>query len=133
MAINSKQKGARFERELARRLKEYGYDNVRRTVQYCGKTGEAADLVGLPGVHIEAKAVERLNIYDAIAQAKQDAHGIDLPAVFHKKNYHEILVTMELDDFMQIYRHFEVDLYFKGRELKGGENGTKTHVCEDGN
>ena len=66
MAINSKQKGARFGRDLARKLREYGYE-ARRTAQYCGNTGDASDVVGLPYLHIEAKHVERLNIYDAMA------------------------------------------------------------------
>lgn len=116
MAINSRQKGARFERELARILRDYGYGNARRTAQYCGNTGEAADVDGLPYIHIEAKRVERLNIYDAMAQAKRDAkaggRGL-LPAVFHKKNNCKILVTMELDDFMKIYKEFEA-----GKELE---------------
>ena len=111
MAINSKRKGARFERELARRLREYGYDDARRTAQYCGNTGDASDVVGLPYLHIEAKHVERLNIYDAMAQAKHDAKAGGenrLPAVFHKRNNHKILVTMELEDFMTIYREYEM-------------------------
>ena len=72
MAINSKQKGARFERQLASMFREHGYD-ARRTAQYCGNTGEAADVVGLPFIHVEAKHVERLNIHDAMAQAKRDS------------------------------------------------------------
>ena len=106
MAINSKQKGARFERLLASKLREYGYD-TRRTVQYCGKTGDAADVVGLPHIHIEAKHQERMQLYDWMAQANRDAKGGLIPAVFHKRNNANILVTMELDDFMQIYREFE--------------------------
>lgn len=103
--VNSRQKGARFERTLAKKLREYGYD-CRRGQQYCGANGDA-DVVGLPGIHIEAKAVERLNIYDAMSQAKADARQGEYPAVFHKKNNHNILVTMELEDFIEIYREWE--------------------------
>lgn len=103
--VNSRQKGARFERTLAHKLSEYGY-SCRRGQQYCGANGDA-DVVGLPGVHIEAKAVERLNIYDAISQAKRDARAGELPVVMHKKNNCEILVTMTLDDWMQIYTEWE--------------------------
>lgn len=107
MAINSKEKGKRFERELSKRLREYGYE-ARRTAQYCGNTGDASDVVGLPYIHIEAKHDERLNIYKAVDQAKNDAKaGGNLPAVFHKKNRKEILVTMEFADFMKIYQEFE--------------------------
>lgn len=45
-----------------------------------------------------------------IDQAKRDAAANrtgKLPAVFHKKNNHKILVTMELDDWMQIYREYQ--------------------------
>lgn len=107
MAINSKQKGARFERLLASKLREYGYD-TRRTAQYCGNTGDAADVCGLPHIHIEAKHQERMQLYDWMAQAKRDAKPGKIPAVFHKRNNSNILVTMELDDFMEIYREFEI-------------------------
>ena len=51
--VNSKQKGARFERQLAGHIRDYGY-KARRGQQYCGANGDA-DVVGLPGIHIEAK------------------------------------------------------------------------------
>ena len=51
---NSRQKGARSERELANLLKGYGFE-ARRGVQYSGLGGE--DVVGLPFIHIEAKNV----------------------------------------------------------------------------
>lgn len=105
MAINSKQKGAKGERELAHKLKEYGYDG-KRSVQYNGKDGQA-DVLGLPHIHIECKRVERLNIYDAIDQAKRDAKNGDKPTVFHRKNRREWLVTMPLDEFMEIYKVYE--------------------------
>lgn len=105
MAVNSRRKGAEFERTLAKMLRNYGYEG-RRGQQFCGANGDA-DVVGLPGIHIEAKAVERLNLYDAMAQAKADAREGELPAVFHKKNRCKVLVTMEIDDFMGIYREWE--------------------------
>ena len=119
MPINSKQKGARFERLLASKFREYGYD-ARRTTQYCKNTRDASDVVGLPLIHIEAKHQERMQLYDWIAQAKRDAKagGNNLPAVFHKKNNAEILVTMEFNDWMQMYREFEA-----GFRLEGEDNG----------
>lgn len=104
MAINSRQKGARFERRLAGILRDYGY-NCRRGQQYSGANGDA-DVIGLPGIHIEAKAVERLNIYDAMFQSKRDAREGEIPVVVHKKNNCNILVTMELEDFMQLYSEY---------------------------
>lgn len=119
MAVNSKQKGARFERTLASKFREYGYD-ARRTAQYCGNTGDASDVVGLPGIHIEAKHQEQMRLYDWMAQAKRDASGTDnLPTVFHKKNNAEILVTMTLEDWFNLYREWEAGFDLKGREDNG--------------
>lgn len=76
--MNSRNKGATGERELAKVLRGYGY-NCRRGQQYCGANGDA-DVVGLPGLHIECKRVERLNLDDAMAQAKADARDADIEA-----------------------------------------------------
>lgn len=117
MAINSKQKGARFERQIASLFREFGYADSRRTAQYCGNTGDASDVVGLPGIHVEAKHQERMQLYEWMEQAKRDSKGTgNIPAVFHKKNNHEILVTLRFDDFMNIYREYEA-----GQILKVGE------------
>lgn len=99
--MNSKNKGAAGERELAGKLREYGFD-CHRGQQYCGANGDA-DVVGLPGIHIECKRVERLNLYDAIRQSVEDAREGETPAVFHRKNRHDWLVTMRLEDFMKMY------------------------------
>lgn len=114
MAINSRAKGARFERLLASKFREYGYD-CRRGQQYCGANGDA-DVVGLPHIHVEAKSCERMELYKWMAQAKRDAMaggGNALPAVFHKKNNAEILVTMTLEDFMNLYREWEAGFDLK--------------------
>ena len=117
--INSKQKGARFERLLASKFREYGYTDSRRTAQYCGNTGDASDVIGLPYLHIEAKHQEAMRLYDWMAQAARDAEASEkdvLPAVFHKKNNAPILVTMELKDFMKIYTEFEASMSLKNAE-----------------
>lgn len=119
MAVNSKQKGARFERLLASKFREYGYSDARRTAQYCGNTGDASDVVGLPGIHVEAKHQERMQLYEWMAQAKRDAENGgngNLPAVFHKKNNAEILVTMTLEDWMNLYREWQAGFDLKGCE-----------------
>ena len=56
-----------------------------------------------------------MRLYEWMSQAKRDAEGTGkLPAVFHKKNNAEILVTMTLDDFMNIYREWEAGFDLKG-------------------
>lgn len=99
--MNSRQKGAGGERELSRILREHGY-NCRRGQQYSGANGDA-DVIGLPGVHIECKRVERLNLSEAMKQAVRDAEAVEVPAVFHRKNREEWLVTMRLDDWIKMY------------------------------
>lgn len=104
MAINSRQKGKAGELELAHILEGYGYE-TRRGVQYCGSNGDA-DVVGLPGIHIESKRVENLNISKAMQQAENDARDGEIPCVFHRKNREKWKVTMNLDDFMKMYERW---------------------------
>lgn len=99
--MNSRQKGAGGERELSHILREHGY-SCRRGQQYCGANGDA-DVVGLPGVHIECKRVERLNISEAMKQAAKNADAVEVPTVFHRKNREGWLVTMRLEDWIKMY------------------------------
>lgn len=99
--MNSREKGKRGELELSHKLQEYGYD-TRRGQQYSGSNGDA-DVIGLPDIHIECKRNEKLNVYDAMEQAKRDAKKNETPTVFWRKNKREWLVTLTLDDFMKLY------------------------------
>lgn len=93
---NSRAKGAVGERELAAELKRLFGTATRRGQQYNGLEGE--DVVGLEGIHVESKRVEKLNIYEAVEQAVTDAKSIKVPAVFHRRNHKPWLVTIRLDD-----------------------------------
>lgn len=114
MGKMSREKGKRGERALSNKFKDYGY-KTRRGQQFCGSNGDA-DVVGVPGVHIECKWVESLNLRKAMEQSKNDAKENEMPMVFHKKNGKEWLVTMSFDDFIKMYRE-----YAAGMEL--GEDG----------
>ena len=103
MTINSKAKGKKGELECAGVLRELGFPDVRRTVQYNGKGDGEADLVGIDGIHIEVKRDEHLNIYDAIQQAQRDCRDGYAPAVFHRKNNKPWLVTMPIEDWAKLY------------------------------
>ena len=100
--MNSRNKGKAGELELAGILREHGYD-CRRGQQYCGSNGDA-DVVGLPGIHIECKRVETLNIDKAMEQAINDAREGEIPAVFHRKNRQGWKVTLSLEDFLGLYQ-----------------------------
>ncbi len=102
----SKQKGARFELEIAHFLQAHGYPDAHRTAQHCGKTGDVGDVEGIEGLHIECKHVERLNLYNAYHQSVRDnnaKNNSDIPIVVHKKNREMTLVTLSLDDFIEIF------------------------------
>jgi len=104
---NSRKKGKRFELLVAGLFRSIGYA-ARRGQQYCGANGDA-DVVGVPYLHIECKAVEKLNLYDAMSQAKADAREEEIPVVIHKKNNCAVLVTMEFDQWAKLYQAWEVE------------------------
>lgn len=106
MGCNSRAKGATGERELASILRGYDF-STRRGQQYNGADG-SADVVGLPGIHIECKRVERLDLYGAMKQAERDAREGEIPAVFHRRNRTSWKVTMNLEDFIEIYKEWEL-------------------------
>lgn len=86
---------------MAKVLQAYGYA-ARRGAQTKGGQLEA-DVVAIPGWHIEAKRVERLNIYKAFEQAEKDSKKLKdgKPCVIHRKNYGEWMVTLRLADWIK--------------------------------
>lgn len=100
--MNSRQKGKRGELELAKILRENGYE-ARRGVQYKGGS-DSPDVVGLPGMHIECKRVERLDLTAAYEQSFGEAGDGEIPLVVHKKNGEPWFVTLTLEDFIRMYK-----------------------------
>lgn len=97
--INSRRKGAEGERELAEFLRERGVD-ARRGQQFSGGT-ESPDVVhDIPGLHIECKRVESLELYKALEQAGRDAGFDKAPVVFHRRNKKPWVVVMLATDFL---------------------------------
>lgn len=94
----SREKGKRGELELSKELKKLGI-NARRGQQYCGIGG--ADVVGLPGVHIECKRTEKLQLWKAMQQAHADANG-DVPTVMHRASRQPWMVTVCLSDLLAL-------------------------------
>ena len=102
MGSKSQRKGAAGEQELAATLKEYGYDCTRSgSLSF----GEIPDVLGLPGIHIEVKRVEKLNVGEAMEQSIRDSERMQdgIPALFHRRNRKQWLVTMRLVDWLKIY------------------------------
>ena len=120
--MNSAKKGAGGERELASILQQYGYLIEREGTK---TFGTVPDLTGLPGVHIECKRVERLNISEAMKQAVRDSDWFrdGAPTVFHRRNREGWLVTMRLEDWIRLY----------GRGKNAAEGSTLRRSGVDGN
>ena len=104
MPINSRQKGARGEREWRDQLRNEGFD-ARRGQQFSGGA-ESPDVIcdSLPGIHWEVKRVERGNPYDWIMQAKRDAGDSKMPVVAHKRNGEDWICILRAEDFFQLIR-----------------------------
>jgi len=108
--VNSRQKGKRVERAAAAALNAIGFE-TRRGVQYSGGP-ESPDVVGIAGLHIEVKGVEKLNIDKAMAQSIAESAKDEIPVVLHKKNRGDWLLTLRLDDLAStvklLNQHFDV-------------------------
>ena len=98
--INSRAKGARYERALARYLSENGFPESRRGQQFSG-SADSPDVVSDFPFHIEAKHVQALNLYSAMTQSIRDAGGKP-PCVIHRKNNSENMFTCRLSDLVAL-------------------------------
>ena len=97
MSRAQQRKGADGEKELTSLLRRAGYPVLWGGNRTFGCT---PDVSGLPGIHIECKRVEQLNVTKAMEQATKDADRFrdGAPAVFHRRNQKPWLVTMLLED-----------------------------------
>jgi len=96
----AREKGARFERELSKLFNEHGFHTHRGYVFH-----KQSDVVDLLGIHVEAKAHERMNVWDAMKQAVEEAdkRKDGMPTVFWKRSRKGIMVCMRFDDWMKLY------------------------------
>ena len=101
--MNSREKGKRGERQWRDELRANGY-MARRGQQFSGSP-DSPDVIcdELSWLHFEVKAVERLNIEDAMDQARRDA-GAKTPVVAHRRSFRRWLVTMEAETFFEFLR-----------------------------
>jgi len=105
--MNSRQKGARGERELASYLREQGWVKARRSQQYAGNPeGGSGDVVcGNFPFHVEAKRCQALKPEIWLKQAMSDAPSGKIPSVWFRRNGSKNwMVIMNADDVCQIAR-----------------------------
>ena len=97
--ICSRAKGVRGELAFCKALFELYGINSRRSQQFCGSTGDAADIISELVAWCEIKHVERLNLAEAFDQARKDSTKSGrTPVVAHKKNRGPWMITMALSD-----------------------------------
>lgn len=100
--MNSRTKGKVGEREWAQVLRDNGWA-ARRGQQFAGGQ-DSPDVIAhdLP-FHFEVKRVEKLNLYDAVAQAEGDSKGKPW-VVAHRRNHAPWLVTVRAELFFTMLR-----------------------------
>lgn len=100
---SQQKKGRDGELELVRILNSLGFRvSPGRILSF----GSEPDIIGLEGIHIEVKRVERLNVPEAMKQAIRDSERFNdgIPCLFHRRNREQWLVTMRMEDFLTMYR-----------------------------
>lgn len=104
MGKASRDKGGRGERLLRDELRDHGFEDVTRGFVW----NHTSDLVGLPHIHVECKFVEKLNIRQALAQAEEESEKRQdgMPTVFSKTSRKPWIVTMNLDDWVKLYKAY---------------------------
>ena len=106
MPINSKQKGARLERELASLFRENGYAAKRGCQHSGGKDSPDVKLEceapNLP-IHIESKGGKSIQFWKAFEQAEKDCQG-KMPTVWFRRDRDEWRVSMKAKDFFELLR-----------------------------
>lgn len=118
--MNSRQKGAAGEREAGHVLTEILGLPCRRGRQYQGSP-DSPDVVGLPGLHLEVKRVEHLNLAAAMDQATHDAGGAEVPVVMHRRNRGPWMFTLRLADLPRLMVVIS--------SLRGGQPGKEYVPC----
>lgn len=101
--INSRDKGARGERLASEFLRKFNFQ-ARRGQQYRGSPDSEDIIHDVPGVFIEVKFRERLNLEEAYAQALRDSPSEKVPLVMHKKKNKQWMITLTAEDFFSRFR-----------------------------
>jgi len=105
----AKQKGDKYERDLAEYFnQECGLSSHRTPLSGGGRKEALADLLGTPGIAIEAKRTEKIAINDYMQQAVKNC-GQDLPVVITRRSRQTTensYVFMRLHEWMHLYRAF---------------------------
>lgn len=121
MGRKSRDKGKVGEREAAAEWNRLFGTEVRRAVQYNGRSDTSDDLVGQVGVAIEVKRCESLSVYPAIERCAEDARDDAVPVVLHRRNGKPWLAIVQLDDLPQLANTLFLTLAAIGKSSSKGD------------
>lgn len=101
MAKLSRDKGKRFERQVAHIFRQWGYP-ARRTAQVDG--GLAADVLveDMPRLHVECKHHKRIGAMRFMDQAMRDKKTDARPIVFLREDHGDPHVLIHASFFMEL-------------------------------
>ena len=110
---SSQQKGKRFEREVAKQInKKFENANCRRTplsggMDFKGDICSINDNSIVSEFSWECKNQEKLNIWKALEQSRNDAPQRTMPVVVFTKNHETEYAALLLEDFLNIIKELE--------------------------
>ena len=96
--MNARRKGIRAENEAAAALSAVFGIPCRRASRMYLPGFDAPDVTGLPGVHVEVKRREHLNLTAAVRQSKADVQAGEIAVVIHRPRRAAWLLTVALSD-----------------------------------
>jgi Holliday junction resolvase len=100
MGKMSRDKGGRGENAVKGMAAAHDFTAVRSR---SGGGQARSDLVGIPGMAVEVKWVERESVRAWWEQAAENC-DLDVPVVAHKRNNRTWLATLELDELLAAWR-----------------------------
>lgn len=103
----SKSKGKRGELEFSKVLTAHGFP-ARRGQQFQGSP-DSPDIVceSLKDFHFEVKRTETLSLYKALEQAAEDAGGLQIPVVAHRRSNKPWIITINAGDLLSLLRRLK--------------------------
>lgn len=112
MALNSRRKGKSGELEACHALETtFGWRAKRTAPMQAGHGGDYPDIVceQTPGLFLEVKRVEKLNVQRALATAVKQA-GRKCPVLMHRVNRSPLgwLITLRLEDLPRLSHAFQI-------------------------
>ena len=122
--VNSIQKGKSYERLVAKKVRDFGFD-CRRGQQFSGGE-DSPDVVSedLNWLHFECKHCKVVKIYDWIEQAISDAGSSKVPVVVFRRDRSDDMVSLRLVDFMGIIREvMDARQGIRGKDVRGDISG----------